>query len=196
MHWDSLSRSQKMLILLFGPFILLVIFISLYLLPTIQTIDRLSAEEKSLAEEIRKANAVAAKYEDLKRLNEELQKKMEFLKNFLPTETEVSYVLKRVSEIGLQKGLVVTQWKPQIKTVHPSNEIYEIPVDVGMKGKYHVFGTFFADITKIDRIINIKKMEIRQGDKDPVMLTANITAVTYSMIPEEEKKAKKEEKKK
>ncbi|MCS7203920.1 MAG: type 4a pilus biogenesis protein PilO [Thermodesulfovibrio sp.] len=195
MNWENLTKTQRVLIVLIFPLILLVAFVFLYLLPTIQTIDKLVAEEKKLAEEINKANAVAAKYEDLKRLNEELQRKMEFLKTFLPTETEVSYVLKRLSEIGLQKGLIVTQWKPQAKVVHPSNEIYEIPVEVGMRGKYHIFGSFFADITKIDRIVNIKKMEMKQGERDPVTLVSSITAVTYSLIPEEEK-AKAEKRRK
>ncbi len=43
------------------------------------------------------------------------RKKMEFLKTLLPKETEVTDVLKMVSQIGLNKGLVVTSWKPKEK---------------------------------------------------------------------------------
>lgn len=195
MDWEGLSKSNKVLLMILPCIVLFVLFSSVYLLPAVETINRLNSEKKSLKEEIDKANMVVNKYEDLKALNEQLQKKMEFLKTLLPKETEVTDVLKKVSEIGLQKGLVVTSWKPREKTPHSSNEVYEIPVEVSMRGKYHTFGTFFADITKIERIINIKKMEIKKGEKDPTMLNANLTAVTYSLIPEEEKKKIQQKKK-
>jgi len=188
MDWEGLSKSNKILLMILPCLVMFVIFGSVYLLPTIGAINKLKLEQKSLKEEIDKASVVASRYEELKALNERLQKKMEFLKTLLPKETEVSDVLKKVSEIALQKELVVTSWKPKEKATHSSNEVYEIPVEVSMRGKYHTFGTFFADITKIERIINIKKMELKKGDKDPTVLNANLTAVTYSLIPEEEKK--------
>ncbi|MGB9710734.1 MAG: type 4a pilus biogenesis protein PilO [Thermodesulfovibrio sp.] len=195
MDWEGLSKSKRILLMILPCLVLFVLFSSVYLLPAVETINRLNSEKKSLKEEIDKANMIVNKYEDLKALNEQLQKKMEFLKTLLPKEAEVSDVLKKVSEIGLQKGLVVTSWKPKEKIPHSSNEVYEIPVEVSMRGKYHTFGTFFADITKIERIINIKKMEIKKGEKDPTMLNANLTAVTYSLIPEEEKKKIQQKKK-
>lgn len=188
MDWEKLSKTNRILLMILPPIVLIVLFSSIYMLPTLDNIKKLKNDQKNIQEDIEKANIIVSKYEDLKALNEKLQKKMEFLKTLLPKETEVTDVLKMVSQIGLNKGLVVTSWKPKEKTVHSSNEIYEIPVEVGMKGKYHTFGTFFADITRIERIVNIKKMEIKKGDKDPTMLNANLTAVTYSLIPEEEKK--------
>ena len=188
MDWESLSKRNKILLMTLPSLLFIAIFISVYLLQSIETINKLKAEREGLNEEIQRANMIVNKYEELKILNVELQKKMEFLKSLLPKETEVSDVLKKVSEMGLQKGLIVTSWKPKDKKIHSSNEIYEIPVEVGMLGKYHTFGIFFADITKIERILNIKKMELKRGDKDPTMLNANIVAVTYSLIPEEEKK--------
>ncbi|GAQ95650.1 type IV pilus assembly protein PilO [Thermodesulfovibrio aggregans] len=195
MDWEKLSKTNRILLMILPPIVLIVLFSSIYMLPTLDNIKKLKNDQKNIQEDIEKANIIVSKYEDLKALNEKLQKKMEFLKTLLPKETEVTDVLKMVSQIGLNKGLVVTSWKPKEKTVHSSNEIYEIPVEVGMKGKYHTFGTFFADITRIERIVNIKKMEIKKGDKDPTMLNANLTAVTYSLIPEEEKKKIQQKKK-
>lgn len=196
MDWEGLSRRNKILLMILLPLILVALFVSFYLLPGIDKLNKLRQESNSLQEKINEANKLAAKYEELKALNEQLKKKMEYLYALLPKETEVSDVLKKVSEIGLQKGLVVTLWKPKEKTVHQSNEIYEIPVEVGMKGKYHIFGTFFAEITNIERILNLKKMELKRGDKDPTMLNANLVAVTYSILPEEEKKKQQQGKKK
>lgn len=188
MDWESLSKRNKTILMALPSLLLIFLFVSIYLIPNLETINKLKNEIRSLNEEIQRAGEITTKYEELKILNAELQKRMEFLKELLPKETEVSDVLKKVSEMGLQKGLVVTSWKPKDKKIHSSNEIYEIPVEVGMFGKYHTFGIFFADITKIERILNIKKMELKRGEKDPAMLNANIVAVTYSLIPEEEKK--------
>jgi len=195
MDWEGLSKSNKALLMIIPPLILLALFASFYILPSIENINKLKHESNILKEEIDRANKIAAKYEELKILNEQLNKKMEYMYTLLPKETEVSDVLKKVSEIGLQKGLIMTLWRPKDKKVHPSNEIYEIPVEVGMKGKYHVFGTFFAEITKIERILVINKMELKKGDKDPTMLTANLVAATYSVLPEEEKKKQQGKKK-
>ncbi len=195
MDWENLPKSKKILIMILPALIVAVFFIQLYLLPNLDEIGKLKNENLSLKQDIERANQVVARYEELKALNEKLQQKMEYLKTLLPKETEVSDVLKKISEIGLQKGLIVASWKPKDKVVHVSNEIYEIPVEVGMRGKYHTFGVFFADITKIERILNIKKIELKKGDKDPTILSSNIIAVTYSLIPEEEKKKLQEKKK-
>ncbi|GAB6184051.1 type IV pilus inner membrane component PilO [Thermodesulfovibrio hydrogeniphilus] len=195
MDWENLPKSKKILIIILPVLIVGFLFMQLYLLPTLDEIGKLKNENLSVKQEIDKANQVVARYEELKALNEKLQQKMEYLKTLLPKETEVSDVLKKVSELGLQKGLIVLSWKPKDKGVHSSNEIYEIPVEVGMKGKYHTFGSFFADISKIERILNIKKIELKKGDKDPTTLSSNLVAVTYSLIPEEEKKKIQEKKK-
>ncbi|MCS7215614.1 MAG: type 4a pilus biogenesis protein PilO [Thermodesulfovibrio sp.] len=194
MDWDSLTKTKKILLMVIPCLIMFFLFGSIYILPNMDNIDKLKKEKNSLKEEIDKANMIVARYEELKILNEQLRKKMEILTTLLPKETEVSDVLKKVSEIGLQKGLVITSWKPKDKKIHSSNEVYEIPVEVTMHGRYHIFGIFFADITRIERIINIKKMEIKKGDKEPTILNMNLTAVTYSLIPEEEKKKMQQKK--
>ncbi|MEN2994323.1 MAG: type 4a pilus biogenesis protein PilO [Thermodesulfovibrio sp.] len=188
MDWEGLSKTKRISLMILPCVFIFALFSSFYLLPNIEDIDKLKKEKDTLKEEIDKANMIVNRYEELKALNEQLQRKMELLKSLLPRETEVSDVLKKISEIGLQKGLVISSWKPKEKKIHSSNEVYEIPVDVIMHGRYHTLGTFFADITKIERIINVKKMEIKKGEKDPTMLNISLTAVTYSLIPEEEKK--------
>lgn len=187
MKWEEISKTNRIAISVLLPLIIIALFVSLYFLNALEDIKKLKNEQKVLKEDMEKAEKIAAKYEELKALNEQLKMKMEVFTQFLPKESEVSGVLKKVSEIGLQRGLTVTLWRPQNKNVHPSNEIYEIPVEVGMRGKYHVFGNFFSDISGIERVVNLKKIDFKKGEKDPAFLTVNLIAVTYSIIPEEEK---------
>lgn len=195
MKWEELSKSNRIALTVLIPLVIAVLFLSFYLLPTNEELKKLKAENKALQEEIDKANKIAAKYEQLKKLNEELMRKMETLSQLLPKDYEVSAVLKKVSEIGLQRGLIITLWRPKQKEIHQSKEIYEIPVEVSIKGKYHIMGNFFSDITGIERVINLKKIEMKSGQGEPTFLNVNLVAVTYSIIPDEEKKKLKEQKK-
>lgn len=195
MNWDNLSKSNKIFLMILPSLVIIALFVSFYLLPTMETLNKLKTENEAIKTDIDKAQRLATKYEEIKALNAKLQAKMQMLQSYLPKEKEVSDVLKKISEIGLKKGLTITLWRPKEKSIHSSQEIYEIPVDVSMNGKYHIFGEFFADITKIERIINIKKMDIKKGDRDPTLLNISMVAATYSLIPEEEKKQQKEKKK-
>ncbi|MDI1471123.1 type 4a pilus biogenesis protein PilO [Thermodesulfovibrio sp. 1176] len=195
MKWEELSKSNRIALAVLIPLVIAVLFLSFYLMPTNEELKKLKAENKALQEEIDKANKIAAKYEQLKKLNEELMRKMEALSQLLPKDYEVSAVLKKVSEIGLQRGLIITLWRPKQKEIHQSKEIYEIPVEVSIKGKYHIMGNFFSDITGIERVINLKKIEMKSGQGEPTFLNVNLVAVTYSIIPDEEKKKLKEQKK-
>lgn len=204
MDLSGLSGRNRMLIMIVLPLAILALFYSLYFAPNMDTITKLKKENDALRDEIEKANKIVAKYEEIKAANVELQNKMDYLKTLLPKESEVSDVLKRVSEQGVQKGLQVTLWRPKGKVIHESKEIYQIPVEVKMRGKYHTFGLFFAEIAKIERVINVNSMEFKAGNiddrgevkagPDPTTLNANLTVTTYSLIPDEEKKKLKEEK--
>lgn len=195
MRWDELTTTKKIIISMLLPILILVLFYSLYFSSAFENIKKLQKENIAIKEEIERAQKIAARHEELKALNEQLKKKMEVLTQLLPKESEVSGILKKVSEIGLQRGLTVTLWRPKDKSVHFSKEIYEIPVEVGMRGKYHVFGNFFSDVSEIERIVNLKKIELKRGDKEPTLLNVSLVAVTYSVIPEEEKEKLKSQKK-
>jgi len=206
MDLGIISPRTRILLMIVLPLAILLLFYSLYFNSGLEELNKLKKENQALKEEIDKAQKIAARYEELKKMNEELTKKIEYLKTLLPKETEVSDVLKRVSEQGIQKGLVVTLWRPKGKEVHESKEIYKIPVEVKIKGKYHTFGLFFADISKIERIINVNTIDFKAGNvddrgeiklgSDPTMLNASLVITSYSLIPDEEKKKLKEQQQK
>ncbi len=206
MDLTKFSGRNRILIMLIIPLAILALFYSLYFAESMDTISKLKKENEAIKQEIDKANQLAARYEKIKAINLELQKKMDYLIGLLPKETEVSGLLKRVSELGIQQGLQVTLWRPKDKVVHESKEIYQLPVEVKMRGKYHSFGLFFSEIAKIERVVNVNSFEFKAGNIDergelrkegePTNINANLMIATYSLIPEEEKKKLKEEKKK
>lgn len=202
MKVGQISRKNQIILMVLMPLVVFAVFYSLYLSSTLEELEKLKKENESLKAQIQTANQLVARYEQLKAINLELQKRIEQLKSLLPTEVEVSGLLRKVSEQGIQKGLQVNLWRPKGKLVHESKEIYVIPVEVRMRGKYHMFGSFFADIAKFERIVNVQSFELKSGGQesregalfDPTNLFANLTITTYSVIPDEERRKLQEQK--
>ncbi|MDI6800658.1 MAG: type 4a pilus biogenesis protein PilO [Thermodesulfovibrionales bacterium] len=194
----NLSAFKKALLLILPPFMIVVVSYTIFLSPLLSEVSRLSEETKRQNEEIVLAKEQAMRLTAMIAENERLKNKLLALQQQLPEEREVSGLLKQVSELGVKSGLTVILWKPKEKIVHPSKEVYEIPVEVEMKGFYHRFGQFFSEITRLNRIVNISDINMKtEKQKDAAAqktqkieagLDVNFTAMTYSLIPEKEKK--------
>lgn len=187
---ETLSPAKKKVLLVLPPVVIVVLFGLLLIMPTFEERTKLIAEIDKQKNEIQMAQKNAAKLSNLIAENERLKSKLFDLQMQLPEEKEVSGLLKQVSELGVKSGLQIVSWKPKEKVVHPSKEVYEIPVEVEMRGNYHRFGQFFSNITKLSRIVNISNINIKTGEQKQktTVLNVSFTAMTYSFIPEKERK--------
>lgn len=198
---ETLPPAKKKLLLVLPPLIIVVLFAVLLIMPAFEERKRLSEEVEKQKNEIQAAQKGAEKLSTLMAENERLKNKLFELQMQLPEEREVSGLLRQISELGIKSGLQIVSWKPRDKIVHPSKEVYEIPVEVEMRGNYHRFGQFFSNITKLSRVVNISNINMKTGDQKQKAAALNVsfTAMTYSFIPEKERKemerAAKEKKK-
>lgn len=193
MDVQNLPPAKKKLLLVAPPLIIIFLFVYFLIMPAFEEKGKVSAEVDKQNKEIQTALQSAARLPALMAENEKLTVKLMELQVQLPEEKEVSGLLKQVSELGIKSGLQIILWKPKERVVHPSREVYEINVDVQMRGNYHRFGQFFSNVTKLSRIVNISNINIRmveqkqQKGAGPV-LNVSFNAVTYSLIPEKERK--------
>jgi type IV pilus assembly protein PilO len=190
---ETMTPAKKKLLLVLPPLIVIALFLVLLIMPLLEERRVLSAEVEKQNNEIQIAQRSAAKLPALMAENERLQSKLLELQIRLPEEREVSRLLRQVSEQGRKAGLQVILWRPGEKKVHVSGEVYEIPVDVEMKGGYHKFGRFFSKLTRFDRVVNISNINMRMAQQEENQrgvtdLTVSFAAITYSLIPEEERK--------
>lgn len=182
---DSLTPLKRNLLLILPPVGIIILFVFLLIKPSLD-------ERKGLIEEIEKQKSEmaalekdAAKLPQLKAENKKLEGRLVELQTRLPEEKEVSGLLKQVSELGINSGLKVIIWRPGGRNMHPSREVYEIPVEVIMRGTYHKFGQFFSNITGLSRIVNVFNINMKQSG---LVQDVNFTAMTYSKISEQERK--------
>ncbi|GER92963.1 hypothetical protein A45J_0694 [hot springs metagenome] len=202
---ETMSPNKRKVLLVLPSLVIIILFGVLLIMPAFEERTKLIAEIDKQKSEIQVAQKNAAKLSTLIAENERLNGRLFELQMQIPEEREVSGLLKQVSELGIKSGLQIVSWKPKDKAVHSSKEVYEIPVEVEMRGNYHRLGQFFSNITKLSRVVNISNISIKTGDQKQKTATLNVsfTLMTYSFIPEKERKAleaaskeKKKEKKK
>lgn len=106
----------------------------------------------------------------------------------LPEKEEIPTLLTGISKAGKDSGLnfVLFQPKPDVE-----KEFYaEIPVAIKVTGDYHGVATFFESVAELNRIVNIRDIEMTP-DKESGNLTTTCTAVTYKFIEASDKPEKK-----
>lgn len=197
---DNLSPAKKNLLLVLPPLLIIVLSVVFLILPTLEEKSRISADVEKQRSDLQLSQQQAARLTALIAENEASKRKLAELEAKLPEEKEVSGLLKQVSDLGIKSGLEIVLWRPAARTVHASKEVYEIPVNVEMKGIYHRIGQFFSNITKLERIVNLNNIVMKStgkiSKKGSATLAVTFSAVTYSSIPEAEKKALQQAEKK
>jgi type IV pilus assembly protein PilO len=190
---DNLSPVKKNILLVLPPLLIIVLSITFLILPTLEEKSRIAANVEKQRTDLKLNEQQATRLTALIAENEASKKKLAELEAKLPEEKEVSGLLKQVSDLGLKSGLEIVLWRPAAKTVHSSKDVYEIPVNVEMRGIYHRIGQFFSNITKLERIVNLNNVSLKStgkiSRKGSATLAVTFTSVTYSSIPEAEKTA-------
>jgi type IV pilus assembly protein PilO len=116
------------------------------------------------------------------RLNEELAKAIKEL----PNEREIPELLRRVSSIGKKIGLEFLLFQPMPEV---RREFYaDVPVKLKVEGSFHEVATFFDRIGKLNRIVNIRDIEMQDPleRSGKIILTTDGTAVTYRFLTDAE----------
>ncbi|MGD0821315.1 MAG: type 4a pilus biogenesis protein PilO [Desulfomonilia bacterium] len=102
----------------------------------------------------------------------------------LPDKSEIPTLLENVSSLGTAAGLQFKLFKPMPEVA--KNFYAEIPVDIQVEGKYRDIVTFFDNVSKMPRIVNILDITMGSPKKnstgDGTMVSTSCSAVTYKFI--------------
>ena len=115
----------------------------------------------------------------------------------LPENEEIPTLLTGISKAGTDSGLNFILFQP--KPDETKDFYAEIPVAMTVTGDYHGVATFFESVAGLNRIVNIRNIDMKP-DKESTNLTTTCTAVTYKFIeasdaqPEASGKLKKKKK--
>ncbi len=178
----NLPPYQKMLALGLIVILIVAMFFWFFYLPKNNQIAGLRNEIAKLEGEIGINRAKVEKLDQLKKENAELEKQLAEKTEQLPLEAEVASLLKQVSDLGLRVGLDFKLWKPTAKKADPSGLYTEVPVDVEIGGGYHMTATFFDNVSKLSRIVNIRniKMGNPRVEKGRLIIQTSFVATAFA----------------
>jgi type IV pilus assembly protein PilO len=147
------------------------------------------AQNEKMVKTQKSAN-LARLRKDLQQLDAELRKAVAQL----PEKGEIAELLSKISAKAQQVGLDVLLFRPR-----PENfqDFYaEVPVDITVKGSFHNTVSFFDEVGRMDRLVNIDNIGFKNPtvNSDRVVLETTSVATAFRFLDEAERKKVAEDK--
>jgi type IV pilus assembly protein PilO len=127
---------------------------------------------------------------DLQQLDAELKKAVAQL----PDKKEIADLLSSISAKAQQAGLTVLLFRPRAETYQ---DFYaEVPVDISVKGNFHNTVSFFDEVGRLNRLVNIDNIGFKNPTVtgDSVVLETTSVATAFRFLDEAERKKIAEQK--
>jgi type IV pilus assembly protein PilO len=187
-------RPQKIGILAGGIVLLLALGFFYVYQPSADQISRLTEEANKVREDRNKKQKTAANLPALERDLKEWDTKLKMVIAQLPDSREIPDLLSNISTKAREAGLEIILFRPRAENL---KEFYaEIPVDIVVRGGFYSAVSFFDEVGKFNRLVNIDNIDFKNPKVigDQVGLEISTLATTYRFLDEAERKKVAEEK--
>ncbi len=195
--FDLPGRQRVMLL---GATVLAVFFIyfTYFYIPLSGEINVKQEEVAGLQHDRDRKKQLAANLDEMRKQVADLGAELKRATAQLPNSKEIPDLLSNISSLGREAGLdilVFRQGEEQFQEFYAA-----VPVEVRVKGTYHQVGTFFDKVGRLDRIVNVDEITMKQPQVDggTVEIGTSCTATTFRFLDEAERArlAKEREEKK
>lgn len=160
------------------------LFIWQVYLPKQEEIELLDAKLQALQLELQKAEAYAARYDEFKEELRQVELKLKEALKKLPEGRDIPDLLDQISESVIKAGLDISSFVPSGQT---AKEFYsEVPVQIQVSGGYHNYAKFADVISKMERIVTLRNIQLSPGAQGGKILNIACQAVTFRQAAEEE----------
>lgn len=137
-------------------------------------------------EQIRKRNLTR----DSAKLKKQLDEFNQMLRKAvaqLPDRKEIPELLSSISGRAREAGLEILIFRPQAENLR---DFYaEIPVDIVVRGGFHNVVTFFDEVGRLNRLVNIRNIEMRNPEVKGAKMSVQTStqAITFRFLDEAER---------
>jgi type IV pilus assembly protein PilO len=188
------STAQKIAILAVTVILMVALYYSFLFAPKSDEIAKLADSVEIARNEktvkTQKAANLSRLRQDLQRLDAELKKAIAQL----PEKREIPELLSSISSKAQQSGLDVVLFRPRAESYQ---EFYaEVPVDITVKGNFHNTVSFFDEVGRMDRLVNLDNIGFKNPtvSGDNVVLETTSVATAFRFLDDAERKKIAEEK--
>jgi len=187
----DLPRTQRILIFAGTLAALLVLYVYFLYWPHSQELaEKREAISNALQEQDR-LSALAINLEKAKEEKRELEVRLKEVATRLPNQKEIPNLLSNISSLGRESGLEVVLFR--LKPESLKDFYTEVPVEMSVRGGYHQVAIFFDKVRRMDRIVNIADITLREPKRADgrMVIDAAFSATTFRFLSEEEREAAK-----
>jgi type IV pilus assembly protein PilO len=193
---EQLTKIQRIGIWAGVLVLIVAAFVYFSYLPNFKKIENLRNKLAKIEKELEVAKKNARQLNAFRKKMQEAEEQFKIVMQALPENEEIPTLLTGISRAGKESGLEFLLFQP--KPERKKDFYAEIPVGIKVVGDYHGVATFFESVAGLNRIVNIRDVDMAP-DKNSQKLVTNCSAVTYKFIEETkqpEKKRKKSKRKK
>lgn len=147
-----------------------------------------------LEEQIKNARIERIRKRNLTRDSAKLKKQLDELNIMLrkavaqlPDRKEIPELLSSISGRAREAGLEILIFRPQAENLR---DFYaEIPVDIVVRGGFHNVVTFFDEVGRLNRLVNIRNIEMRNPEVKGTKMSVQTStqAITFRFLDEAER---------
>ncbi len=151
--------------------------------PKYEDVNRLNGELQSLAAKLKENRMIAADIPKFLRDKEEMEAKLKKAVAQLPNEKEIPDLIDGISDAGKKAGLKILLFKPGREVA--KGFYADIPVNMSVEGRYESLYDFSVKVGSLPRIVNLSGMNILSTeDRNRIpLIKASFVATTFRFIP-------------
>ena len=183
----DLPRQQKIGVVAGLVVAILLLDYFLFYSPRSDEISKLTQEVENQRNERDKKKKEAANIPKLKEQMARLDGRLKEAVAQLPDRKEIPDLLSSISNKVKESGLDILIFRPRAENIQ---EFYaEIPVDIVVRGGFHNVATFFDEVGRLNRLVNIANIELRnpRANEDQVIMEVSTIATTFRFLDEAER---------
>jgi type IV pilus assembly protein PilO len=187
-HLDKLARLPKSARMATVPALMVIVlgvYGYLFFMPARQELAKAEQDRLQLQRKLSEVRAVAANEQAVRDEIAQLEKKLAVALRQLPDSKELPVLLTDVTSLGKNAGL-------DFRAFRPGQEIRkafyaEVPIDIEFTGGFHDIATFFDQIARLPRIINITDLDMTIGKESSTatLLKVEGKATTFRFVEPE-----------
>lgn len=168
---------------------LIFVFWQYFYGPQVTELDKLQAKIEDLNSQIGHEQRLARNLVKFRKEVKELEVKLKMALAELPDEKEIPDLLSNMSTLARDAGLEVNLFKPNPEVFR---EFYaEVPVTMSVEGTFHQVATFFDEVGRLPRIVNINQIFVREPKlpegEEQMRVKSDCVATTFRYLDESQR---------
>lgn len=144
-----------------------------------------TAKVKTLQEDLAREQDIKRNLDRYKKEIVELRREREDMRRSLPESAEIADLLQQIHSEAKTSGLEISRWESD-KTTRESLYV-RIPVNIKLTGTFQQIATFYLNLARLQRIVNIEDIDLvslrKATDTEEDRLVANSVATTFQYLP-------------